>query len=220
MKVLVMRGMGMWAKDWRRPLPVGSRPIRRALIRSCIMPTMMPSSIRTFLWVGVPSSSMESEPRRPAIEPSSTTVTPGAATRWPILPEKTEEPFLWKSPSNPWPTASCSSTPGQPAPSTTSISPAGQSMASRLTRAMRMASSIWPCQRSGAIQVSNPARPPAPWDALSRRPSFSTVTETFSRTSGRTSLRREPSARRISMARRSPAMEAETWTTRGSLDRA
>ena len=26
MKVLVMRGIGMWAKDWRRPLPVGWTP--------------------------------------------------------------------------------------------------------------------------------------------------------------------------------------------------
>ena len=64
--------------------------------------------------------------------PSSTTVTPGAATRLPIMPLKTELPFLWKSPSKPWPMASCSSTPGQPAPRTTSISPAGQSTASRL----------------------------------------------------------------------------------------
>ncbi len=75
--------------------------------------------------VGVPSSSMVSEPRRCAIEPSSTTVTPGAATRSPIRPEKAEVPLRLKSPSRPWPIASCSSTPGQPGPSTTGISPAG-----------------------------------------------------------------------------------------------
>ena len=43
-------------------------------------------------------------------------------------------------PSRPWPTASCSSTPGQLAPSTTGMVPAGASMASRFTRAWRTAS--------------------------------------------------------------------------------
>src|ERR1044071_5117247 len=46
----------------------------------------MPSSIRTVRCVGVPSSSMDSEPRRPSMVPSSTTVTPGAATRSPSNP--------------------------------------------------------------------------------------------------------------------------------------
>ena len=46
----------------------------------------MPSSISTVRLVGVPSSSIESEPRRTAMVPSSTTVTPLAATRWPIRP--------------------------------------------------------------------------------------------------------------------------------------
>ena len=36
MKVLVMRGIGAWAKLSRRPLPVGSTPISRALSRSWI----------------------------------------------------------------------------------------------------------------------------------------------------------------------------------------
>ena len=101
----------------------------------------MPSSISTVRSVGVPSSSTVSEPRRPAIVPSSKTVTPGAATRSPIRPEKAEVPLRLKSPSRPWPTASCSSTPFQPGPSTTSISPAGQGTASRLTSAWRSASS-------------------------------------------------------------------------------
>ena len=39
-----------------------------------------------------------------------------------------------------------------------------------------MASSICPCQRSGAIQVSNPARAPAPSEALTRRPYFKNLT--------------------------------------------
>ena len=85
----------------------------------------MPSSISTLRRVGVPSSSIVSEPRRWSIAPSSITVTPGAATRSPMRPEKADVPLRLKSPSRPWPTASCSSTPGQPGPSTTGISPAG-----------------------------------------------------------------------------------------------
>ena len=84
---------------------------------------------------------MVSEPRRSGRVPSSTTVTPGAATRWPIRPAKAEVPLRLKSPSSPWPTASCSITPGQPAPSTTVISPAGAGTASSLSRAWRSASS-------------------------------------------------------------------------------
>ena len=45
---------------------------------------MIPSSIRTVRPVGVPSSSTDREPLRPAMEPSSTTVTPGAATADPF----------------------------------------------------------------------------------------------------------------------------------------
>src|ERR1700758_1690752 len=97
----------------------------------------MPSSISTVRLVGVPSSSMEREPRREAMVPSSTTVTPLAATCWPIRPANAEVFLRLKSPSSPWPTASCSITPGQPAPSTTSISPAGAGTDSRLTIASR-----------------------------------------------------------------------------------
>src|SRR5579875_3462379 len=85
----------------------------------------MPSSISTVQCEGVPSSSTLSEPRRSGRVPSSTTVTPGAATRCPIRPEKAEVFLRLKSPSRPCPTASCSITPGQPGPSTTRISPAG-----------------------------------------------------------------------------------------------
>jgi hypothetical protein len=85
----------------------------------------MPSSISTLRCVAWPSSSTLSEPRRSAMVPSSSTVTPLAATRWPMRPAKVLLPRRLKSPSRPWPTASCSSTPGQPGPSTTVISPAG-----------------------------------------------------------------------------------------------
>ena len=57
--------------------------------------------------------------------PSSTTVTPGEAIMSPIILVNTEVFLRWKSPSSPWPTASCHSTPDQPGPSTTGISPAG-----------------------------------------------------------------------------------------------
>src|SRR3954468_13685259 len=99
----------------------------------------MPSSISTVRLVGVPSSSMESEPRREAMVPSSTTVTPLAATCLPMRPAKAEVCLRLKSPSSPCPTASCSITPGQPAPSTTVISPAGAGIDSHRGRRRRRA---------------------------------------------------------------------------------
>ena len=57
-----------------------------------------------------------------------------------MRPLKADVPLRLKSPSSPWPTASCSSTPGQPAPSTTVMVPAGAGTASRLTCAVRTAS--------------------------------------------------------------------------------
>ena len=85
----------------------------------------MPSSIRTCAASACPRRRSSASRAGRSIAPSSTTVTPGAATRSPIRPEKAEVPLRLKSPSRPWPTASCSSTPGQPGPSTTGISPAG-----------------------------------------------------------------------------------------------
>ena len=69
--------------------------------------------------------------------PSSTTVTPGEAIRLPIRPANAEVFLRLKSPSSPWPIASCSRMPGQPEPSTTGISPAGAGRLSRLTSAWR-----------------------------------------------------------------------------------
>ena len=60
-----------------------------------------------------------------------------------IRPENAEVPLRLKSPSSPCPTASCSSTPGHPGPSTTVMLPAGASVASRLTSAWRTASSAY-----------------------------------------------------------------------------
>src|SRR4030065_180285 len=83
----------------------------------------MPSSISTVRWVGLPSSSTLSEPRRGGIVPSSITVTPGAATRSPMRPENAELPLRLKSPSRPWPIASCSRLPGPPAPTPPRLAP-------------------------------------------------------------------------------------------------
>ena len=96
--------------------------------------------MRVVHWVGVPSSSTVSEPRRRAIVPSSTTVHWSLATGSPMRPANTELPLRLKSPSSPCPTASCSSTPGQPGPSTTVMVPAGAGSDSRLTSAWRTAS--------------------------------------------------------------------------------
>ena len=100
----------------------------------------MPSSISTLRCEGVPSSSKLIEPRRSGMVPSSTTVTPGAAMRVPMRPAKAEVFLRLKSPSSPWPIASCSRMPGQPGPSTTSMTPAGAGSERRLTVAMRSAS--------------------------------------------------------------------------------
>ena len=109
----------------------------------------MPSSISTVRFDGVPSSSTVSEPRRSGMVPSSITVTPGEAMRWPSSPAKADVFLRLKSPSRPCPIASCSRIPGQPGPSTTSISPAGAGTLSRFTSAWRSASCTAPCQVSG-----------------------------------------------------------------------
>src|SRR5215216_5983772 len=111
----------------------------------------------TLRWVGVPSSSMVSEPRRASIAPSSITVTPAAATRSPMRPEKAEVPLRLKSPSRPWPMASWSSTPGQPGPSTTGISPAGAATDSKFTSDWAKAMSIARFHSAGSNIVPNKA---------------------------------------------------------------
>ena len=50
----------------------------------------MPFSMRTVSWVGEPSSSTLSEPRRPVMVPLSTTETLPLATGWPTRPAKAE----------------------------------------------------------------------------------------------------------------------------------
>src|SRR6266567_2734320 len=91
----------------------------------------------TVSWVGSPSSSTLSDPRRHGMVPLSTTVHFSLATRLPIKPAKADVFLRLKSASSPCPTASCSSTPGHPGPRTTSISPAGASRASSCKIACR-----------------------------------------------------------------------------------
>ena len=179
----------------------------------------MPSSISTLRWLAWPSSSTLSEPRRSAMVPSSSTVTPLAATRWPTRPLKAEEPLRLKSPSNPWPIASCSKMPGQPGPSTTVISPAGAGRDSKLTRAVLTASSTYLAICSSS-KYARPKRPPPPAEPTSRRPPCSAITVTDRRTSGRTSAASVPSARATSTTSYSLARPAMTCATRGSLLRA
>ena len=102
---------------------------------------------------------MVSEPRRSGIVPSSTTVTPGEATRWPMSPAKAEVFLRLKSPSSPWPTASCSITPGQPGPSTTVISPAGAGTESKVDQrlAQRLVDLGLPLRRVEIMVVHHPA---------------------------------------------------------------
>ena len=125
---------------------------------------------------GVPSSSAQMEPRASPIVPSSTTVTPGDATRMPILPVKAEVLFLMKSPSSPWPTASWSRMPGQPGPSTTGMMPAGAGAAPRLWIASETASRAHLRMRS-RVKNSSPARAPPPAEARSRLPFSEAMTE-------------------------------------------
>ena len=96
--------------------------------------------------------------------PLSTTVTFGLATGRPIKPVNADVPLRLKSASSPCPTASCSRIPGQPGPSTTSISPAGAATAPSCKIAPRAAS----CARCSGLfdptNCSNPDLPPPPAD--------------------------------------------------------
>src|ERR1700693_4742605 len=74
----------------------------------------MPSSISTLRCDALPSSSTLSEPRRSGIVPSSSTVTPLAATRWPTRPENALEPLRLKAPSSPVPDRLLRQQPGPP----------------------------------------------------------------------------------------------------------
>ena len=89
-----------------------------------------------------------------------------ALCRWrpavPIRPAKAEVFLRLKSASSPWPTASCSRTPGQPGPSTTSISPAGASRASSCRIAWRAASFAKCSGVFSPKKKSRATRPPPP----------------------------------------------------------
>jgi hypothetical protein len=101
-------------------------------------------------------------PRRSGIVPSSSTVTPGAAILWPISPAKAEVFLRLKSPSSPWPMASCSRMPGQPGPRTTSIIPAGAAHGAQVHPRDADRLGAIGCQVAGVHQPARPCRPPPP----------------------------------------------------------
>ena len=89
--------------------------------------------------------------------PSSTTVTPWAATRWPSRPAKAEVPLRLKSPSSPWPTASCSMHAGPAGAQHHGPSRRpGRDRVQLAARAWRSASSATPCHLPGLEQASSP----------------------------------------------------------------
>ena len=186
-----MRGIGAWAKDSRRPLPVGARPsAARFAGPACSRPECRPRSARSWR-DGVPSSSMLIEPRRSGIVPSSRTVTPLAAICWPISPAKATDPLRLKSPSSPWPMASCSRIPGQPGPKhhVHHTGRGGYGLEVHQRDAQRLARLGLPVGRVEQAR-SRPRARRRPHVPLSRRPSCSTMTETLSRVMGRTSRTR------------------------------
>ena len=111
------------------------------------------------------------------------------------------------------------STPDQPAPSTTGISPAGAATDSRFTSDWRIASSASRFQYSGLKMSPYAARRPLPVEPASMRVPSPQTTLTLRRTSGRTSAARQPPARMISMTCQDAASEMETCLALGSLAR-
>ena len=162
-----------------------------------------------------PSSSTLSDPRRSAIVPSSTTVTPGAATRSPMRPEKAERPLRLKSPSSPWPTASCSRIPGQPGASTTGIGPAGASTAERRVTAIRAASRA-KCSGGFSSKKPGPMRPPPPAVPSRRTPFSLAITWTRIEKSGCVSSTRIPAEFATRMRRVCSPRLAITFSIRAS----
>ena len=167
----------------------------------------------------MPSSSIVIEPRLSVIVPSSRTVTPGDATLSPSNPANAEVSLRLKSPSRPWPTASCSRIPGHPGPRATSITPAGAFSASRLTSAIRSASRAAAFHSPSEMIPASSNLPPLAFDPVSRRPFSSTMTETRICDIGRASAIETPSARRISISCMDAEIVAVACTTRLSRPR-
>ena len=90
------------------------------------------------------------------------TVHCSVATRSPIRSVNADVPLRLKSPSSPWPIASCNRIPGQPEPSTTVMLPAGEGTASMLTAAERTASDAISSGRPPFKTIPKSPRPPPP----------------------------------------------------------
>ena len=137
--------------------------------------------------VGVPSSSIFSEPRRNGRVPSSTIVQTSDATRFPIKFEKADVFFRLKSASSPWPIASCNRIPGHPPAKTTGMTPAGASTADKFRIASRRGFSRV-TQVSIILTInSNSTRPPPPKLPTCRLALSSAIQVTCRRDNGWTS---------------------------------
>ena len=182
--------------------------------------------MRTVSWVGLPSSSTLMEPRRLGICPLSTTVTLLLATFWPMRPAKAEVFLRLKSASRPWPTASCSRTPGHPGPRTTGISPAGAAMALSCRIAVRAASRAKCSGEWAPSKKSRVTRPPPPLVPRVVEPAPSSaeasfaMTKTLRRARGCVSEAKVPSDAAMRMRRSSSLKPARTCVMRGSKSRA
>ena len=86
-------------------------------------------------------------------------------------------------------------------------------MASKFTIAILIASTTFGFQLSEVVNCNKPCLPPPPALPLSRRPSFSTVTEIFNLAIGLISRTKVPSGRNISTSCKLATRDADTWTT-------
>ena len=118
-----------------------------------------------------------------------------------------------KSPSNPWPIASCNRIPGHPGPSTTTCSPAGAGTACNIIFACDTA--LW----TSSFQFCSVKKslyeylPPKPTDPVSFLPLSSSVTLMFNLTSGLISDSSCPEGLKISTFCHDPERFTETCFT-------
>ena len=170
----------------------------------------------------LPSSSTLSEPRRSGMCRRRPPSRPWRATRSPMRPANALEPLRLKSPSRPWPIASCSRMPGQPGPSTTRHL-AGRGRA-RLEVGERGVHRVVDVALDHVVgEVAEAEAPAAAAGAdLAAAVLCSAITVTDRRTSGRTSAASVPSARATSTTsysppgRPSPASRAGPWRARAA----
>src|SRR2546430_2693630 len=159
-----MRTMGGWRNEIARAFPVGRSFIAAAVSRECSRPTRIPSRISAVSWVGVPSSSNGSVPRRPEAAPLSPTFSTGLPKRRPSVIISRAWGFSYtKSASERCPNASWMKTPASSGSSTTGYVPPVTVGASSSCTA-RSAEIEYPCRllrrtRGGLDGALEPHRP-------------------------------------------------------------